>query len=187
MSEVGVDAASYATLKRQLPVCATPSWRQSLVAATARHARLGPASLVLYDVSTLYFETDAGDGFREPGFSEELKLEPQITLGCSPTRRVPAHGRGIRGHRAETATMLPSHQGLQGRQQLGDVTVRRLCALITTPAEYYENRLFNAAAAAEGFHTALFPDSTGLPPAAHESGGRQARFITLLRSIEIGP
>jgi ApeA N-terminal domain 1 len=34
---------------------------------------------------------------------------------------------------------------------------------------YYENRLFNAAAAAEGSHTALFPDSTGLPPAAHES------------------
>jgi hypothetical protein len=34
---------------------------------------LGPASLVLYDVSTLYFETDAGDGFREPGFSNYVK------------------------------------------------------------------------------------------------------------------
>jgi hypothetical protein len=33
--------------------------------------RSGPASLVLYDVSTLHFETDAGDGFREPGFSKE--------------------------------------------------------------------------------------------------------------------
>lgn len=32
---------------------------------------------------------------------------------------------------------------------------------------YYENRLFNAASAAEGFHAALFPDSTGLPPEAH--------------------
>jgi hypothetical protein len=36
-------------------------------------ARLGPASLVLYDVSTLYFETDTGDGFREPGFSNYVK------------------------------------------------------------------------------------------------------------------
>ena len=36
--------------------------------AWAAHARLGPASLVLFDVSTLYFETDEGDGFREPGF-----------------------------------------------------------------------------------------------------------------------
>jgi hypothetical protein len=26
--------------------------------------------LVLYDVTTLYFETDAGDGFRESGFSK---------------------------------------------------------------------------------------------------------------------
>jgi transposase len=36
---------------------------------------------VLYDVSTLYFETDAGDGFRESGFSKERRLEPQITIG----------------------------------------------------------------------------------------------------------
>jgi hypothetical protein len=27
--------------------------------------------VVLYDVSTLYFETDTGVGFREPGFSKE--------------------------------------------------------------------------------------------------------------------
>jgi hypothetical protein len=26
---------------------------------------------VLYDVTTLYFDTDTGDGFREPGFSKE--------------------------------------------------------------------------------------------------------------------
>ena len=55
LSEVGVDAASYATLKRRLPAYAKPSWRQSLAAASARHAQLGPASLVLFDVSTLYF------------------------------------------------------------------------------------------------------------------------------------
>ena len=36
---------------------------------------------MLFDVSTLYFETDTGDGFREPGFSKERRLEPQITLG----------------------------------------------------------------------------------------------------------
>jgi hypothetical protein len=54
-----------------LRVFADPSWRQQLAAACAAHAGLGPASLVLYDVSTLYFETDAGDGFREPGFSKE--------------------------------------------------------------------------------------------------------------------
>jgi hypothetical protein len=29
---------------------------------------------VLYDVSTLYFEPDAGDGFGEPGFSNYAEL-----------------------------------------------------------------------------------------------------------------
>jgi hypothetical protein len=32
--------------------------------------------LLLHDVTTLYFETDAGDGFRESGFSKERRLEP---------------------------------------------------------------------------------------------------------------
>jgi hypothetical protein len=39
------------------------------------------ASLVLYGLSTLYLDTDAGDGFGEPGSSEERRLEPQITIG----------------------------------------------------------------------------------------------------------
>ncbi len=68
-------------LTRRLPGYAQESWRQQISAACAAHAGLGPASLVLYDVSTLYFETDAGDGFRESGFSRERRLEPQITIG----------------------------------------------------------------------------------------------------------
>jgi hypothetical protein len=47
----------------------------------AAHARLGPGSLVLYDVSTLHFKADAEDGCREPGLSKERRLDPQITLG----------------------------------------------------------------------------------------------------------
>jgi hypothetical protein len=39
LSEVGVQAASYATLKRRLPSYAQPSWRQSL--AAARHGMPG--------------------------------------------------------------------------------------------------------------------------------------------------
>ena len=81
LEEAGVAPASYRTMERRLPVYAREAWRQRLSAACARHARLGPASLVLYDVSTLYFETDKGDGFREPGFSKERRLEPQITIG----------------------------------------------------------------------------------------------------------
>ena len=42
---------------------------------------MGPATLVLYDVSTLYFETVQGDGFREHGFSNKQQLDSQITIG----------------------------------------------------------------------------------------------------------
>jgi hypothetical protein len=81
IEETGIEPVSYPTLNRRLPVFAKSSFRQPLSTACARHARLGPASLVLYDVTTLHFETDAGDGFREPGFSKERRLDPQISLG----------------------------------------------------------------------------------------------------------
>jgi hypothetical protein len=79
---------SYATLNRRPPEYAKAAWPQRLSAAGAAHARLGRASLVFYDVSMLYFETDAGDGFREPRSSKERRLDPRITIGRSPARPV---------------------------------------------------------------------------------------------------
>ena len=51
LGEAGVGTVSYPTLNRRLPAYAQEEWRQRLSAACAAHARLGPASLVLYDVS----------------------------------------------------------------------------------------------------------------------------------------
>ncbi len=42
LQEAGVDAVSYPTLNRRLPVYATQAWRQQLSAACAVHAALGP-------------------------------------------------------------------------------------------------------------------------------------------------
>jgi hypothetical protein len=108
LGEVGIEAASYATIKRRPPVYARPSGRQLLATASAAHAGFGPPSLVLFDVSTLYFETDAGDGFRERGFSKERRLEPQITLGLlTDATGFPLTVEAFEGNKAETATMLP--------------------------------------------------------------------------------
>jgi hypothetical protein len=124
LSEVGLSPASYATVKRRLRSYAQPSWRQSLAAASAAHAGLGPASLVLFDVSTLYFETDAGDGFREPGFSKERRLEPQITLGLlTDAAGFPLTVQAFEGNKAECATMLPVINAFKAAHQLTDVTV----------------------------------------------------------------
>jgi len=124
LAEVGVDAVSYATLKRRLQGFADDAWRRKLAAACAAHARLGPASLVLYDVSTLYFETDAGDGFREPGFSKERRLEPQITIGLlTDASGFPLMVEAFEGNRAETTTMLPTIRAFMTAHQLPDVTI----------------------------------------------------------------
>ena len=119
LSEVGASPASYATVKRRLRGYAQPGWRQSLAAACSAHAGLGPASLVLFDVSTLYFETDAGDGFREPGFSKERRLEPQITLGLlTDAAGFPLTVQAFEGNKAETATMLPVINAFKAAHQL---------------------------------------------------------------------
>ena len=124
LDEAGIAAPAYRTLKRRLPVYAEPEWRQQLAAACAAHAALGPASLVLYDVSTLYFETDSGDGFREPGFSKERRLEPQITVGLlTDAAGFPLMVESFEGNKAETATIVPTIEAFKKAHQLSDVTV----------------------------------------------------------------
>ena len=124
LQEAGAGGPSYATLKRRLPAYARQEWRERLSAACAAHARLGPASLVLYDVSTLYFEIGAGDGFREPGFSKERRLEPQITIGLLTGQDgFPLMISAFEGNKAETKTMLPVIEAFIAAHRLPDVTV----------------------------------------------------------------
>jgi Transposase DDE domain len=124
LGEVGIDPVSYRTLARRLRQDAPPSWRQRLVAACAAHAALGPASLVLYDVSTLHFETDQADGFREPGFSKERRLDPQITIGLlTDAAGFPLMVEAFEGNRAETTTMLPSLTAFMAAHRLREVTI----------------------------------------------------------------
>jgi len=124
LHEAGVSAPSYPTLNRRLPVYAKDAFREQISAACAAHADLGPATLVLYDVTTLYFETDIADGFREPGFSKERRLEPQVTVGLlTDASGFPLTVRAFEGNKAETATMLPVINAFKKAHQLTDITV----------------------------------------------------------------
>ena len=111
-------------MTRRLRAFAKDSWWQQISAACATHAGLGPASLVLCDCSTLYFETDAGDGFGESGFSKERRLEPQVTIGLLTDRDgLPLMVSAFEGNKAETQTMLPVIREFMAAQDLPDVTV----------------------------------------------------------------
>lgn len=124
LDEAGVAHCSYRTLKRRLATYSAHSWRESLSQACAEHATLKPSTLVLYDVSTLYFETDAGDGFRESGFSKERRLEPQIIIGLlTDAEGFPLTVDAFEGNKAETKTMLPVIQSFMATHSLDGVTV----------------------------------------------------------------
>lgn len=124
IEEIGLDPVSYATIKRRLPTYATEDFRNRLSSSLAARADLGPHALVLFDVSTLYFETDQADGFREPGFSKERRLEPQITIGLlTDASGHPLKVTAFEGNRAETKTMIPVLQDFMATHQLTDITV----------------------------------------------------------------
>ena len=56
----------------------------------------------------MYFETDRADGFREPRFSKERRLEPQITVGLlTDVRGFPLQVHAFDGNTAETKTIVP--------------------------------------------------------------------------------
>ena len=59
-------------------------------------------------MTTLYFETDTGDGFRESGFSKERRLEPQITIGLlTDAAGFPLMVNAFETNKAETARERP--------------------------------------------------------------------------------
>ena len=84
LAETGIEAVTYRTLTRRLPGYAKDTFRAALSAACTGHAGLGPASLVLYDVTTLYFETDAAMDSASPGSPRNAAWNRRSPSGCSP-------------------------------------------------------------------------------------------------------
>ena len=125
LDEAGIAAPSYATVKRRLPAYAKEEWRQRLSAACAAHARLGPASLVLYDVSTLVLRD--GPGRRVP---RARLLEGTAAGAADHDRaarrpgRVPADALGVRGRQGrDQDRCCRSSRQFMTAHQLPDVTV----------------------------------------------------------------
>lgn len=124
LDEVGVTSASYRTITRALPVYATPDFQAKLTAQLATHAQVGRGTFVLYDVTTLYFETDKADELRKPGFSKERRLEPQITVGMlTDNAGFPLEVHAFEGNRAETTTMIPMIEAFQKTYGLETITI----------------------------------------------------------------
>lgn len=101
---------SYRTLYRALPQFSLFQEKIEAVAiAFAKKELKSDLSFVLYDVTTLYFESFDADDLRKPGFSKDSKsLQPQIVLGLLVnTEGFPLRYEIFPGNTFEGKTMMP--------------------------------------------------------------------------------
>lgn len=123
LTELGVPAPSYSTIGRCLKRCVTNDYQHQL--ATAAFTRAAPTlSLLLYDVTTLYFEAQQEDDLRKPGISKERKLDPQIVVGLLVDQHgYPLELHCFEGNKAEITTMIPVINAFLQRHGLTGLTV----------------------------------------------------------------
>lgn len=98
------------TLYRALPKLSLYQEKiETLAIAFAKKKLKSDLSFVLYDVTTLYFESFDADDLRKPGFSKDNKsLQPQIVLGLLVnTQGFPLRYEIFPGNTFEGKTMLP--------------------------------------------------------------------------------
>lgn len=98
------------TIYRSLPKLKDRKTEVETIAVSFAKEGLGDDfSFVLYDVTTLYFETFGADDLRVPGFSKDNKSnQPQIVVGLLVTREgFPIGYEVFRGNTFEGKTMLP--------------------------------------------------------------------------------
>ncbi|RRC95738.1 IS1634 family transposase [Schaalia canis] len=132
LERLGVEHVSCRRLFNSLKRCAQRSYRDRLAQACFAHASThGDLSLVLYDVTTLYFEAeredeswDANGAFRRIGYSKERRVDPQIIVGLLVDRAGnPLEVEAFEGNKAETHTLIPIIERFQDRHGVHDFVV----------------------------------------------------------------
>jgi hypothetical protein len=125
LRDLGRVPASYATMKRTLGRAKPGSYRDQIATLCFQHAAASSdISLVLYDVTTLYFEAESEDDLRKVGYSKERRVDPQIVVGLLVDRNgFPLEIGCFEGNKAETATIVPIVRQFQERHNLADMVV----------------------------------------------------------------
>lgn len=125
LTELGMDPAHRNTFTNALKRCAGRDYRDLLAEACFTHAAgRGGLSLVLYDVTTLYFEAEKEDDLRKVGYSKERRVDPQIVVGLLVDRTgFPLEIGCFEGNQAETRTIIPIINQFTQRHGLEQVVV----------------------------------------------------------------
>lgn len=124
LSDLGVDSIDQNRLYRSLAKAATLDYRKEISQVCFEYVGSNNLSLVLYDVTTLYFEVQEADEYRKPGMSKERRLEPQIIIGLLVDQDgFPLGLQSFEGNKAETKTLLPVIQDFLEKNGLTKTTI----------------------------------------------------------------
>ncbi|MBP9749719.1 MAG: IS1634 family transposase [Candidatus Pacebacteria bacterium] len=113
-----------------------PSLKQKVeekIVAIAKNEFSFDFSFVLYDVTTLYFETFKSDDLRKPGFSKDNKSQqPQIVIGLMVTPQgFPVSYEVFAGNTFEGTTFLPSILAFKSLHQIETLTIVADAAMLS--------------------------------------------------------
>jgi hypothetical protein len=125
LTDLGRTPASEKTMRRTLTRAHQGTYRDKIAAWCFEHATTsGDVSLVLYDVTTLYFEAEREDELRKVGYSKERRVDPQIVVGLLVDRGgFPLEIGCFEGNKAETATIVPIVKQFADRHDLADMVI----------------------------------------------------------------
>jgi hypothetical protein len=125
LTDLGADVVLYRTIQRHLAQMGPGGYRDLIATRCFAHAGdTGGLSLILYDVTTLYFEAEKEDELRRVGFSKERRVDPQIVVGLLVDRfGFPLEISCFDGAKVETHTILPVIEAFCARHDIKQSTM----------------------------------------------------------------
>ncbi|MBU9764214.1 IS1634 family transposase [Mycobacterium sp. TNTM28] len=122
LTDLGVSTVCYRTMARHLDLVGPGGYRDAIATKCFDYSSdCGGLSLLLHDVTTLYFEAENEDERRKVGFSKERRIDPQIVVGLLVDRTgFPLEIGCFEGNTAETTTIVPIITGFLERHGLQD-------------------------------------------------------------------
>jgi len=132
LSDLGVHHIDKNQLYRCLQRVVDREYRETISQLCFDQAVARNLSLVLYDVTTLYFEVQEEDSYRKPGLSKERRLEPQIVIGLLVDQSgFPLGLHSFEGNTAETKTILPVIEAFCSSHRVPQITVVADAAMLS--------------------------------------------------------
>lgn len=132
LEDLGVNTFDRNKLYRCLNKTTKLDYRKAISQACFNHVKASELTLVLYDVTTLYFEVQKEDEYRKPGMSKERRLEPQIIVGLLVDQNgFPLGLQSFEGNKAETKTILPVIEAFLALNGLTQTTIVADAAMLS--------------------------------------------------------